>query len=129
VLKDPLKRKQLDSGLSQLSLEGVIQLFYRPEVGKQDAWLGAVGQLQFEVLKQRLLNEYRVTVELESLAYSRARWVGGEPAGLEWLQGRRDYRLVLDRNENFVILSEGDWPLNYALRNAPGLELLDVEPL
>lgn len=129
VLKDPLKRKQLDNGLSQLSLEGVIQLFYRPEVGRQDAWLGAVGQLQFEVLKQRLLNEYRVTVELESLPYSRARWVGGEDTGLKWLQNRRDYRLVQDRNDHFVILSEGDWPLNYALKNAPGLELYDVEPL
>jgi peptide chain release factor 3 len=129
VLKDPLKRKQLDAGLTQLSLEGVIQLFYRPELGKQDAWLGAVGQLQFEVLKQRLLNEYRVHAVLEPLAYNRARWVGGEPSGLEWLQKRRDYRLVVDRNDNHVILSEGDWPLNYALRNAEGLVLHDVEPL
>jgi peptide chain release factor 3 len=129
VLKDPLKRKQLDAGLSQLSHEGVIQLFYRPEVGRQDAWLGAVGQLQFEVLKQRLLNEYRVHADLESLPYSRARWIGGEPEGLAWLQGRRDYRMVLDRNDNHVLLSEGDWPLNYALRNAQGLILHDVEPL
>ena len=79
------------------------------------------------MLKQRLLNEYRVTVELESLSYSRALG-GGEDTGLQWLQNRRDYRLVQDRNDNFVILSDGEWPLNYALKNAPGLELFDVEP-
>jgi hypothetical protein len=28
-----------------------------------------------------------------------------------------------------VVLSEGEWPLTYAMRNAPGLELFDVEPL
>ena len=48
-----MKRKHLDAGLSQLSHEGVIQLFYRPELGRQDPYLGAVGLLQFEVLKER----------------------------------------------------------------------------
>ena len=60
VLEDPMKRKQLDSGLEQLSHEGVIQVFVRPDAGRQSAWLGAVGLLQFEVLKERLKNEYRV---------------------------------------------------------------------
>ena len=36
-----MKRKQLALGLEQLSHEGVIQLF-RPSLGRQDAWLGAV---------------------------------------------------------------------------------------
>jgi peptide chain release factor 3 len=129
VLKDPLRRKQLDTGLHQLSQEGVIQLFYRPELGKQDPWLGAVGQLQFEVLKERLLTEYSTKCELHSLPYRYARWIGGKPEALTWLQSRRDYVIVQDRNDNMVVLSEGEWPLTYAMRNAPGLELFDVEPL
>jgi len=129
VLKDPLKRKQLDAGLTQLAHEGVIQLFYRLDLGRQDPYLGAVGQLQFEVLRQRLENEYRVKAVLEPQSFRVARWIGGDPEGLEWLKKRRDYLVVEDRNERPVLLGESQWPLNYAVNNAPGLELYDVEPL
>ena len=128
-LKDPLKRKQLAAGLEQLSHEGAIQLFYRPELGKQDPYLGAVGMLQYEVLKERLLNEYRVKVELDMQPFKLARWIGGDPAGLEWMKARRDYRIVEDRNGNPVVVSESPWPLQYAQRENPGLELFEVEPL
>ncbi len=129
VLKDPMKRKQLAAGLEQLSLEGVVQLFYRPELGRQDPWLGVVGLLQFEVLKERLKNEYRVKAELEQLSYRLARWIGGGDEGLAWLRARRDYRVVEDRSGNPVVLSESPWPLDYAKREVPSLELYDVEPL
>ncbi len=129
ILKDPMKGKKVQTGLTQLSHEGVIQLFYRPAVGKQDAWLGAVGMLQFEVLKERLKNEYKVKVELERLRFNHARWIGGAPEGLAWLQGRRDYIVVEDRNEQPVVLAETPWMLEYAQSNAPGLVLYDVEPL
>lgn len=129
ILQDPLRRKQLDTGIDQLSHEGVIQAFYRPEVGRQDPWLGAVGVLQFEVLKQRLLNEYRVPVELEPLPYASARWIGGDPEALDWLKKRRDYKLVTDRNDLKVLLTETAWGARYAADNAPGIVLYDVEPL
>jgi len=129
VLKDPLKRKALDAGLTQLSHEGVVQLFYRPELGRQDPYLGAVGVLQFEVLRERLRNEYNVKADLDSQPFRVARWVGGAPSALEWLKKRRDYTLVEDRHSRPVLLSPSEWPLNYALRNAEGLELYDVEPL
>ncbi len=129
ILKDPMKRKQLDAGLTQLAHEGVIQLFYRPNVGRQDPYLGAVGVLQFEVLRERLLGEYRVNVLLERLPFQLARWVGGSEEGLEWLKARRDYPILRDRNDQPVLLSESAWAISYALQNAPGLELYDVEPL
>ncbi|MCB9781232.1 MAG: peptide chain release factor 3 [Alphaproteobacteria bacterium] len=129
-LKDPLRRKQLDTGLSQLSHEGVIQLFFRPELGHQDAWLGAVGMLQFEVLKERLRNEYNVQkVAFHPLRYKHARWVGGAPEGLAWLSGRRDYQVVEDRNGQPVVLAETPWMIQFAQDNAPGIKLYDVEPL
>ena len=85
------KKKHLNTGLEQLSQEGVIQLFYRPAVGKHDPYLGAVGMLQFEVLKERLLNEYNVKAIIQSLPFQIARWVGGTPEALKWLEERRDY--------------------------------------
>jgi peptide chain release factor 3 len=129
ILKDPTRRKQLQQGLEQLSLEGSIQLFYREGLGKADPYLGAVGLLQFEVLQVRLLNEYRVKADLMPLSYTVARWVTGAPEGLEWLKARPDYLLVSDRDDHPVLLSETPWPLTYALSEAPGLELLDISPL
>lgn len=129
VLKDPMKRKHLDAGLTQLAHEGVIQLFYRPELGRQDPYLGAVGMLQFEVLKERLKNEYRVNTELERLSFQVARWVGGSPEALQWLESKRDFPVLRDRNDQPVLLSESVWNMNYAMQNAPGLELYEVEPL
>ncbi|MDG1482462.1 MAG: peptide chain release factor 3 [Myxococcota bacterium] len=129
ILKDPMKRKQLDAGLTQLAHEGVIQLFYRPDVGRQAPYLGAVGVLQFEVLKERLLNEYRVKCILERLSYQYARWISGSEEALKWLEDRRDYPVLRDRNDQPVLLSDSLWPMNFALQNAPGLELHEVEPL
>jgi peptide chain release factor 3 len=129
LLKDPTRRKQLQQGLHQLSQEGTIQLFYREGLGQADPYLGAVGLLQFEVLKVRLENEYRTRAELEPSPYTVARWITGDPAGLEWLRSRSDYLVVEDRYGHPVVLSASPWPLQYALTEAPGLELHEVSPL
>jgi peptide chain release factor 3 len=127
-LKDPMRRKHLSTGLAQLAQEGAIQLFFRPELGEQDPYLGAVGQLQFEVLLSRLENEYGVKAVLDSTPFRLARWARGE-AGVAWMRARRDYTVVTDRHGNPVVLSESPWPLQYAQRENPGLELFEVEPL
>ncbi len=129
TIDDPMKRKSLDAGLEQLSHEGVIQLFFRPGAGRLDPFLGAVGQLQFEVLKERLKSEYRVPVSFLSTPYRFARWVRGKPEGLRWLQARRDYAVTEDRNGSPVLLTETKFSIDYALEHAPGLELHDIEPL
>ncbi|MBM4389630.1 MAG: peptide chain release factor 3 [Deltaproteobacteria bacterium] len=127
-LKDPMRRKHLTTGLQQLSQEGAIQLFFRPELGEQDPYLGAVGQLQFEVLLHRLETEYGVKAVLDSSPFRLARWARGEK-GVTWMKARRDYTVVEDRHGNPVVLSESPWPLQYAQRENPGLELFEVEPV
>ena len=69
--------------------KGVIQVFYRPDLGRSEPYVGAVGVLQFEVLKERLKNEYRVNAVLERLPSQFARWVGGGDAAVEWLEGTK----------------------------------------
>ncbi|WP_026339999.1 peptide chain release factor 3 [Amphritea japonica] len=71
--KDPLKMKQLQKGLQQLSEEGAVQLFQ--PINKNDLILGAVGQLQFEVVVYRLKDEYKVECLYEPVTISTARWV------------------------------------------------------
>jgi peptide chain release factor 3 len=73
VLKDPLKMKALQKGLSQLCEEGATQLF-KP-VRNNELILGAVGQLQFEVVAFRLQDEYGVQCVFEPVNVHTARWV------------------------------------------------------
>ncbi|HXA93086.1 MAG TPA: peptide chain release factor 3, partial [Steroidobacteraceae bacterium] len=73
VLKDPLKMKALSKGLEQLCEEGATQLF-RP-LRNNELILGAVGQLQFEVVAFRLQDEYGVQCVFENVGVHTARWV------------------------------------------------------
>jgi len=72
-VKDPLRVKQLRTGLIQLGEEGAIQVF-RQEAAGGTLLLGAIGQLQFEVVVQRLKTEYGVDARLSPSRYTLARW-------------------------------------------------------
>lgn len=129
-LRDPLKRKQLDTGLEQLAFEGVVQVFFNPKEGPQSAVLGAVGVLQFEVLKERLKNEYGVDAVFESLPYRHARWIVGDDKTVAWLKAGSSFKVLGDRNDQPVLLCETPWTIDYAIEKAPGdLKLFDIEPL
>ena len=71
-LKDPLKMKQLQKGLQQLSEEGSTQVFF--PVNNNDIVVGAVGVLQFEVVAYRLKDEYKVEAIYEPVNVTTARW-------------------------------------------------------
>ncbi len=72
-LRDPLRSKQLRQGLQQLGEEGAIQVF-NPVAGGS-LMLGAIGQLQFEVVLHRLKGEYGVEARLDPCRFSIARWI------------------------------------------------------
>ena len=73
-----MRTKQLQQGLDQLGEEGAIQVF-KPEAGGA-MLLGAVGQLQFEVVQHRLKTEYDCDVRLENCQYTSARWITADTA-------------------------------------------------
>jgi len=76
-VKDPLRTKQLRTGLAQLGEEGAIQVF-RPVAAGGSLLLGAVGQLQFEVVAHRLKTEYGADARLMPSRYNMARWITSE---------------------------------------------------
>ncbi len=76
-VKDPLRTKQLRTGLAQLGEEGAIQVF-RPLAAGGALLLGAVGQLQFEVVAHRLKTEYGADARLMPSRYNMARWITSE---------------------------------------------------
>ena len=71
-IADPMRSKQLRTGLQQLGEEGAIQVF-RPLTGGS-LLLGAVGTLQFDVVQHRLKSEYGVDARMEGSKYRMARW-------------------------------------------------------
>ncbi len=104
VLKDPLRAKALSKGLDQLCEEGATQLF-RP-LRNNELILGAVGQLQFEVVSFRLQDEYGVQCEFEPVAVHTARWVSAaEERQLEEFRVRAHEHLALDHAGALVYLA------------------------
>jgi peptide chain release factor 3 len=92
---DPLRSKQLRTGLMQLGEEGAIQVF-RPMAGGT-MLLGAFGQLQFEVVSHRLQTEYGAEVRLLPARYSLARWVSSEdPIALKKFTQENIHRMAED---------------------------------
>jgi peptide chain release factor 3 len=111
---DPLKTKQLKAGLTQLGEEGAIQVF-RPVAGSV-LLLGAVGQLQFEVVAHRLEHEYGVKARIQPARYNVARWVTAE-TGEGPAADERELKRYIDNNAHRVALDAVDAPcvmLEYA---------------
>ena len=101
---DPLRSKQLRAGLTQLGEEGAIQVF-RPVAGSV-LLLGAVGQLQFEVVAHRLEHEYGVKARIMGSPYQVARWVTCSPED----GGEIELKKFIDANSHRVALDAVDAP-------------------
>ena len=94
-LQDPLKMKQLQKGLTQLSEEGSTQVF--SPLRNNDLIVGAVGVLQFEVVAFRLKDEYKVDCIYEPVTIYVARWVDSEnKAKLEEFKKKAHENLSID---------------------------------
>ena len=97
---DPLRSKQLRAGLTQLGEEGAIQVF-RPIAGSL-LLLGAVGQLQFEVVAHRLEHEYGVKARIMGSNFNLARWVTSDD--------QNELKKFMDANAHRVALDAVDAP-------------------
>ena len=127
ALIDPLKRKQLQKGLAQLSEEGTVQLFFEPGREK-DPVCGVVGQLQFEVLAYRLEHEYGAKVSLDNLGYTFARWVI-EAETTDALKKARVPLAVTDADGLPVALIRDEWELGRLQRDNDAWVFRETAPI
>jgi peptide chain release factor 3 len=126
--KDPLRRKQMEKGLEQLSEEGTVQIFQQLQMGMKDPIVGVVGALQFEVLQYRIEHEYGANILIDRLPYSHARWVVGkgfDPKAFDWGGNRQT---VQDRDGLPLVLFRDDWALQHAEEKHPELKFLSAAP-
>jgi peptide chain release factor 3 len=119
-LRDPLKLKQLQKGLEQLSEEGATQLF-KP-LRNNDLILGAVGVLQFDVVAHRLKNEYNVDAIFEPVNVATARWVEcADAKKLEEFRKKAHDNLAVDGAGNLTYLAPTRVNLDLTMERWPDL--------
>jgi len=120
-LKDPLKSKQLLKGLEQLTEEGATQLF-KP-FKNNDLILGAVGTLQFDVVAQRLKDEYKVDAVFEPVNVNTARWVEcDDPKILEEFKRKAGDNLAEDGAGTLTYLAPTRVNLDLTLERWPDIQ-------
>ncbi|WP_187261478.1 peptide chain release factor 3 [Pontibacter beigongshangensis] len=121
INRDPFKAKQLDKGIRQLTDEGVAQLFVQQPGSRKI--IGTVGELQFDVIKFRLLQEYSATCELNTLHYHKACWItSDDKEALKRFISLKGSNIAYDKDDNPVFFAETSWILRSVQETYPALQ-------
>ncbi len=123
---DSMKRKQFVKGITQLAVEGAIQTFKRPEIGREELIVGVVGVLQFDVLEHRMRAEYGVEIRREPLDYRFVRWIEECPCEPPDLKLSSSTTVAADRFDRPVLLFQNEWSIRWAEENNKGLKLAET---
>lgn len=117
---DPLKSKHLGEALKQIAEEGGASVF-KPNLGSE--WIvGAIGVLQFDVMADRIKNEFNIPVIFEPTQYITARWVtGNDKVVLNKFMNENKSNLAEDHDGATVFLGRNSWHLNKAIEDYPSL--------
>ncbi len=125
-LEDPMKAKKLKEALQQLAEEGVTQVF--TPIDGSPALVGVVGALQLDVLKDRLMAEYKLPVDFEMARFSLARWVVCEDkTELSKFETRHRASLATDLDGALVFLAASEFDLTYEGERFPSITFVDVK--
>ncbi|MFB6258310.1 MAG: peptide chain release factor 3 [Flavobacteriales bacterium] len=121
INKDPMKSKQLQKGIKELTDEGVAQLFELKDTQKKV--IGTVGELQFEVIRYRLENEYGARCEFRSMQLHMACWMTSEDQNsIEEFMRRKTGYVGYDKDGNPVFLARSSFILEDAKQEYPSIE-------
>jgi peptide chain release factor 3 len=121
VNDDPMKAKQLEKGIRQLTDEGVAQLFTQQPGNKKI--VGCVGELQFEVISYRLQHEYGAQCSFRPIPAHKACWMTTtDPDALERFIRVKAQQIVQDKDGNPVFIAPSAYMLDLERRNNPEIE-------
>jgi len=118
----PSEYKRFSKGLAQLLQEGVIQQYELEDTVQKATLLGAVGPLQFEIVKYRLESEYGAASRIEPAPWTLVRWL---PAGQDAarLTVPFNVRTATDDMGGCVLLCKDEWGLRYFQEKNPDIVL------
>jgi peptide chain release factor 3 len=118
---DPMKSKQLEKGIRQLTDEGVAQMFVQQPGNRKI--VGTVGQLQFEVIAHRLENEYGASCRFMPRNYHIACWITtNNEEQLKKFLNAKTGNIAKDKDDNYVFLAETPFLLNMAEQDYPDIK-------
>jgi peptide chain release factor 3 len=120
--------KRFREGLEQLLQEGVVQSFLVKNSAQRVPLLGAVGQLQFEVVQYRLETEYGAQSRLETAPWKIARWLTDESQTVSEDILPSGARIATDVGGKTVLLFESQWSCDYFVQRNPKLPLTALPP-
>ncbi len=121
VNSDPMKTKQLEKGIHQLTEEGVAQLFTARMGNKK--YIGTVGELQFEVIQYRLKHEYNASANFHPLNFYKACWFTSKNKEMldEFVRLKSNY-IVYDKDQHLVFLAQTPGILQITKDNYPDID-------
>lgn len=124
ILKDPMKAKHLEKGLTQLSEEGAAQLFLRPATAEK--LVGAVGALQFDVVKFRLEDEYNVLCDYQPAPFQGVRWLKFSDKEIreKFLQEQAS-NILIDIKSRSCYGVKSEWDLKLTREKFPTVEFFN----
>ena len=101
-----------------------MQIFQEYLTGMEEIIVGAVGALQFDVLKFRLESEYNVEIGLEILPYEYIRIVENDHEfDTDDMTGTSDMKKIRDLDGKVMLLFAHEWSVKMVLERNEGLEL------
>ncbi len=115
---DPLKSKHLGDALKQIAEEGGASIF-KPVIGAE--WIvGVVGILQFEVMADRIKNEFGLPVMFEPTQYFTARWINcDDKTEMKKFMDANQMNIADDHDGAKVFLARNAWHLNKTKEDFP----------
>jgi peptide chain release factor 3 len=117
---DPMKTKQLEKGVRQMTDEGVAQLFVQQPGNRKI--IGTVGELQYEVIRFRLEHEYGAKCSFSQLPYVKACWITSDnKKEMDAFFARKSSSIAYDKENNAVFFAESEWILKNARDNFPSI--------
>ncbi len=118
---DPMRSKQLEKGIRQLTDEGVAQLYTQQPGNKKI--VGCVGELQFDVIRYRLEHEYNAACSFQTIPAFKACWLtSSDPQALAGFIRTKNMQIVQDKDENPVFIAPSAYMLDLERRNNPEIE-------
>ncbi len=130
--------KRFRDGLSQLLKEGVAQAYELPDSLTRLPLLGAVGELQFDVLQYRMETEYGAPTRREAATWSIVRWIREKVPADDVSRRTDSWRpkvivptgatLARDSRGVWVVLFPSEWTARYFEEKNPDFEVLPLPP-